>query len=65
MDSETEQCRQPSQGPAMLPTARRNTFPALSVELKAESAGGVLTTAEAQTAGSGLHSVSSMRWLLE
>ena len=29
------------------------------------SAGGVLTTAEAQAAGSGSHSVNSMRWLLE
>ncbi|KAL8883794.1 MAG: hypothetical protein Q9192_007000 [Flavoplaca navasiana] len=45
--------------------AKRNTFPCLSVELKAESAGGVLTTAEAQAAGSGSHSVNSMRWLLE
>ncbi|KAI4212577.1 MAG: hypothetical protein LQ349_009345, partial [Xanthoria aureola] len=45
--------------------AKRNTFPSLSVELKAESAGGVLTTAEAQAAGSGSHSVNSLRWLLE
>lgn len=45
--------------------AKRNTFPALSVELKAESAGGVLTTAEVQAAGSGSHSVNAMRWLLE
>ena len=45
--------------------AKRNTFPALSLELKAESAGGVLTTAEAQAAGSGSHSVSSMLWFLE
>jgi len=45
--------------------AKRNTFPSLSFELKAESAGGVLTTAEAQAAGSGSHSVNSMRWLLE
>ncbi|KAL9013569.1 MAG: hypothetical protein Q9173_001747 [Seirophora scorigena] len=45
--------------------AKRNTFPSLSVELKAESAGGVLTTAEAQAAGSGSHSVNSIRWLLE
>lgn len=39
---------------------KRNTFPSLSFELKAESAGGVLTTAEAQAAGSGSHSVKSM-----
>ena len=45
--------------------AKRNTFPSLSVELKAESAGGVLTTAEAQAAGSGSHSVNSVLWLLE
>jgi len=45
--------------------AKRNTFPSLSFELKAESAGGVLTTAEAQAAGSGSHSVNSMLWLLE
>ncbi|KAI4184884.1 MAG: hypothetical protein LQ346_006030 [Caloplaca aetnensis] len=45
--------------------AKRNTFPSLSVELKAESAGGVLTTAEAQAAGSGSRSVNSLRWLLE
>ena len=45
--------------------AKRNTFPCLSVELKAESTGGVLTTAEAQAAGSGSHSVNSMRWLVE
>lgn len=45
--------------------AKRNTFPSLSVELKAESTGGVLTTAEAQAAGSGSHSVNSLRWLLE
>ena len=35
------------------------------MELKAESAGGVLTTAEAQAAGSGSHSVNSILWLLE
>ena len=45
--------------------AKRNTFPSLSLELKAESAGGVLTTAEAQAAGSGSHSVNSILWLLE
>lgn len=45
--------------------AKRNTFPSLSLELKAESAGGVLTTAEAQAAGSGSHSVKSILWLLE
>ena len=45
--------------------AKRNTFPSLSFELKAESAGGVLTTAEAQAAGSGSHSVSSVLWLLK
>ncbi|KAL8914331.1 MAG: hypothetical protein Q9171_001051 [Xanthocarpia ochracea] len=45
--------------------AKRNAFPVLSVELKAESVGGVLTTAEAQVTGSGSHSVNSMRWLLE
>ena len=45
--------------------AKRNTFPSLSLELKAESAGGVLTTAEAQAAGSGSHSVNSTLWLLE
>ncbi|MCJ1463067.1 hypothetical protein MMC07_001672 [Pseudocyphellaria aurata] len=44
---------------------KRNTFPSLSLELKAESAGGVLTTAEAQAASSGSHSVNSMLWLLE
>ena len=44
---------------------KRNTFPSLSFELKAESAGGVLTTAEAQAAGSGSHSVNSILWLLE
>ncbi len=44
---------------------KRNTFPSLLLELKAESAGGVLTTAEAQAAGSGSHSVNSMLWLLE
>ncbi|KAL8831575.1 MAG: hypothetical protein Q9191_000784 [Dirinaria sp. TL-2023a] len=41
------------------------TFPFLSFELKAESAGGVLTTAEVQAAGSGSHSVNSIVWLLE
>lgn len=45
--------------------AKRNTFPSLSVELKAESSGGVLTTAELQAAGSGSHSVNAMRRLLE
>ena len=45
--------------------AKRNTFPCLSIELKAESAGGVLTTAEAQAAGSGSHSVNSLLWLLQ
>lgn len=44
---------------------KRHTFPSLSIELKAESTGGVLITAEAQAAGSGSHSVSSMLWLLE
>lgn len=39
--------------------AKRNTFPSLSFELKSESAGGVLTTAEAQAAGSGSHCVNS------
>lgn len=45
--------------------AKRSTFPALPVELKAETVDGVLTTAKAQATGSGLHSVNSMRWLLE
>ena len=45
--------------------AKCNTFPCLSLELKAESAGGVLTTAEAQAAGSGSHSLNSILWLLE
>ena len=45
--------------------AKCNTFPSLVVELKAESAGGVLTTAEAQAAGSGSHSINAMLWLLE
>lgn len=45
--------------------AKRNTFPSLIVELKAESAGGVLTTAEAQAAGGGSHSVNTILWLLE
>ncbi|KAL8784952.1 MAG: hypothetical protein Q9195_008840 [Heterodermia aff. obscurata] len=45
--------------------AKRNTFPSLTLELKAESAGGVLTTTEAQAAGSGSHSVNSILWLLE
>ena len=45
--------------------AKRNTFPSLSLELKAECAGGVLTTAEAQAAGSGSHSVNSILWFLE
>ena len=44
---------------------KRATFPSLSLELKAESAGGVLITAEAQAAGSGSHSVNSIRWLFE
>ena len=45
--------------------AKRNTFPSISFELKSESAGGVLTTAEAQAAGSGSHSVNAVLWLLE
>ncbi|MCJ1403355.1 hypothetical protein MMC11_006578 [Xylographa trunciseda] len=45
--------------------AKRNTFPSISIELKSESAGGVLTTAEAQAAGSGSHSVNAVLWLLE
>ena len=45
--------------------AKRNTFPSISFDLKAESAGGALTTAEAQAAGSGSHSVSSVLWLLK
>lgn len=45
--------------------AKRNTFPSISVELKSESAGGVLTTAEAQAAGSGSLSVNAATWLLE
>ena len=45
--------------------AKRLTFPSLSLELKAESAGGMLTTAEAQAASSGSHSVISILWLLE
>ncbi len=45
--------------------AKRNTFPSLSLELKAESAGGVLTTAEAQAASNGSQSVNSILWLLE
>ena len=44
--------------------AKRNTFPSIQFELKAESAGGVLTTAEAQAAGSGSHSVNALLWLL-
>ena len=35
------------------------------MELKAESTGGVLTTAEAQAAGGGSHSVNTILWLLE
>lgn len=45
--------------------AKGNTFPSLSLELKAESASGVLTTAEAQAAGSGSHSINSILWLLK
>ena len=45
--------------------AKRNTFPSIQFELKAESAGGVLTTAEAQAAGSGSHSVNALLWLLQ
>ena len=54
--------------PRVLPysqPAKRNTFPSLLVELKAESAGGVLTTAEAQAAGGGSHCVNTILWLLE
>ncbi len=46
-------------------SAKRNTFPSLSLELKAEFASGVLTTAEAQAAGSESHFVNSILWLLE
>ena len=45
--------------------AKRETFPSLIMELKAESAGGVLTTAEAQAAGGGSHSVNTILWLLQ
>ncbi|MCJ1395232.1 hypothetical protein MMC18_008115 [Xylographa bjoerkii] len=45
--------------------AKRNTFPSILFELKSESAGGVLTNAEAQAAGSGSHSVNAVLWLLE
>jgi len=45
--------------------AKRNTFPSLSLKLKAEFAGGVLTIAEAQAASSESHSVNSILWLLE
>ncbi|MCJ1251831.1 hypothetical protein MMC30_009069 [Trapelia coarctata] len=45
--------------------AKRNTFLSILFELKSESAGGVLTTAEAQAAGSGSHSVNAVLWLLK
>ena len=45
--------------------AKRHTFPSPSLELRAESAGGVLHTAEAQVAGIESHSANSVLWLLE
>ncbi|KAL9040668.1 MAG: hypothetical protein Q9214_004393 [Letrouitia sp. 1 TL-2023] len=44
---------------------RENIFPFLMLEVKSEATGGVLYTAENQAVGSGVHSVSSLRWLLE
>ncbi|MCJ1464048.1 hypothetical protein MMC07_002658 [Pseudocyphellaria aurata] len=44
---------------------RENIFPFLMLEVKSEATGGVLYAAENQAVGSGVHSVSSLRWLLE
>lgn len=44
--------------------ARGNTMPSIAFEVKSEPAGGALTTAEAQAAGSGSHCVNAMTWLL-
>ena len=44
---------------------RENMFPFLMLEVKSEATGGVLYAAENQAVGSGVHSVSSLRWLLE
>lgn len=42
-----------------------NIFPFLMFEVKFEATGGVLCPAENQAVGSGVHSVSSLRWLHE
>ncbi|KAL8709386.1 MAG: hypothetical protein Q9220_005880 [cf. Caloplaca sp. 1 TL-2023] len=44
---------------------RENIFPFLMLEVKSEATGGVLYAAENQAVGSGVHSVSPLRWLLE
>ena len=44
---------------------RENLFPFLMLEIKSEATGGGLYAAENQAVGSGVHSVSSLRWLLE
>ena len=44
---------------------RENLFPFLMLEIKSEATGGVLYAAENQAVGSGVHSVNSLRWLLE
>lgn len=48
--------------PYVRPT-RDNVLPFLSLEVKTEATGGVLYVAENQAAGSGVHMVSSQRWL--
>lgn len=45
--------------------ARGNRFPFLAIEIKSEATGGTLWHAENQAAGSGVHCVNSVRWLLE
>ena len=44
---------------------RENMFPFLMLEVKSEATEGVLYAAENQAVGSGVHSVNSLRWLLE
>lgn len=44
---------------------RDNLFPFLALEIKSEATGGVLYAAENQAAGSGVHIVSSQRWMLK